>query len=425
MAVLAHARLDDAELARRVAAGDGTAFALLDGRHRSALVRYAGSLVRRSEHDAEDIAQDVLIALHDALRAGEEPDELRPWLYRVTRNRAIDAVRRKRWGDAALDADALLAGDDREDPEAVLRRRESIRRLVEDLADLPVRQREALLARELDGLGAEEVAQRLGVTVAAAQKLAMRARENLVKTRDARDADCGGVRVLLLEAHERGVRPTEHGLRHVKGCDTCRAYQRDIRRLSRRLQALNPSFGLPIAAGVAKLVSSGAGKIALGAGAALVIATTGGVLITSAKEHKAGDPAPFRFGGIRTGVKIPDRVSLVMVRAQMPAGAPKAGEQRSVTLTCPTGMKYHDPARDTEQRADVHWNVSQDAKHGVSTRARIEFVDEVLPRADGGRRRDRVPQARLQRLDGARPAAAEARRACREDVRATLGVPAP
>src|SRR5919107_4697016 len=161
--LLQRSRPDDAELTRRVAAGDGAAFATLDDRHRRALTRYARSLLRRSEHDAEDIVQDVLIRAHDALRAGAGPDELRPWLYRLTRNRVIDEVRRARWGDEALDDEAAALGDEREDPEAVLRRRESIRRLVEDLADLPVRQRTALLARELDDQTPEQVAAQLGV----------------------------------------------------------------------------------------------------------------------------------------------------------------------------------------------------------------------------------------------------------------------
>lgn len=379
--VLPHHRHDDAELARRVAAGDGAAFAALDGRHRAALIRYAGSLVRRSEHDAEDIVQDVLISVHEQLRAGNPPDELRSWLYRLTRNRAINVVRRARWGDESLESETLGSRDDREEPDAVLRRKTALRHLVDDLADLPVRQRNALLAREVDGQSPEQVATQLGVSVAAAQMLATRARENLIKTREARDADCVDMRHVLLEARERGARPTEHALRHVKACDPCRAYQRDIRRLSRQLQALNPSFGLPLLAGLVKLAGGGGGKIALGAGAALVIATTGGVLVTAAKKHDAGDPAPFRFGGIKTGGSIPKGVALVGVRVQMPAGAPPRGERRSVTLTCPRRMKYAGPVDDTEQRADVQWNPAGDPIPGYSSRARIEFSNRALPRA--------------------------------------------
>src|SRR5215213_2258083 len=102
VSVLHRSRHDDADLARRVAAGDGSAFAELDARHRKPLVRYARTLLRRSEHDAEDVVQDVLIRAHGVLVDGDLPRELRPWLYRLVRNRAIDEVRRARWGDEAL-----------------------------------------------------------------------------------------------------------------------------------------------------------------------------------------------------------------------------------------------------------------------------------------------------------------------------------
>jgi len=222
----------DSNLARRVAAGDASAFAELDARHRPALTRYAAGVLR-SQHDAEDVVQDVLIRAHHALRSGQVPDELRPWLYRLTRNRAIDELRRRRWGVVEnLDGDDMLPGDRRQDPVSILVGRERLDRLVEDFAALPARQRQALLARELDGRTPAQVAEQLGVSVMAAQKLVMRARANLVKTRDARDTDCRLIRSALLDAHERGVRPTEHAVRHVGGCDGCRAYQFDIRRLS-------------------------------------------------------------------------------------------------------------------------------------------------------------------------------------------------
>jgi len=105
-----------------------------------------------------------------------------------------------------------------------------VRRLIEDLGGLAVGQRTALVAREIGDQSPERVAAQLGVSVMAAHKLAARARENLVKTRDARDADCLDVRATLLDAHERGVRPSEHVLRHVKACGTCRVQRREISR---------------------------------------------------------------------------------------------------------------------------------------------------------------------------------------------------
>jgi hypothetical protein len=105
--------------------------------------------------------------------------------------------------------------------------------------------------------------------------LATRARDNLLKARAARDADHEEIRAALLDAHERGARPSEHVLRHVRGCAACPAYQHDLRRLSRRPQALNPALGLPLIGAVAKLVGGGGSKAVAAGGAALVRAATG------------------------------------------------------------------------------------------------------------------------------------------------------
>lgn len=386
-ALLPRSRPDDAELVRRVAAGDGAAFAELDDRYRKPLVRYARSLLRRSEHDAEDVVQDVLIRAHAALRDGHGPDELRPWLYRLTRNRAIDEVRRARWGDEALGDEAARLRDEREDPEAVLRRRESIRRLVDDLADLPVRQRTALLARELDDQTPAQVAEQLGVSIPAAQMLATRARQSLLKARAARDADHDDIRAALLDAYERGVRPSEHVLRHLEGCDACRAYQKELRRLAKQLHALTPAAGLPLLAGAAKLLGTGGGKAAAGAAAALVVAATGGVLVLASDVRRSGEPAPFVLKGIKpltgravnTGDTVPRGTAVVTARVRVPAGAPQDGERRSVTLACPDAMKVAG-LQAPEQRFPLSYGLSKGTIIGNSTRARIDFGRAILPR---------------------------------------------
>ena len=389
--VLHRSRTDDSELARRVCAGDVAAFAMLDARYRKPLTRYAGTLLRRSEHDAEDVVQDVLIRAHAALRRGDGPDELRPWMYRLTRNRAIDEVRRKRWGDESLDSEHTSTGDGREDPETVLRRKETLRRLVEDLADLPVRQREALLARELDDQSPEQVAAQLGVSVMAAHKLATRARENLIRTRDARDAGCPDVQAALLDAHERGVRPTEHALRHVKACAACRAHQRDIRRLSRQLHALNPAFALPILAGVAKLVGGGGAKTAAVAAATVAVAATGGVVVLRSDVHRSGDPAPFRLAGIRDasarpvtgGTPIPGRTAIVTALVNIPAGPAKPGTAPTATIACPDQMRYAGMV-EPQRRAPLDWQPTRTTIPGYSAKARFDLTQRDKSRAVKG-----------------------------------------
>jgi len=382
---------EDSELARRVGNGDAEAFASLDARYRSTLIRYASTLLRRSEHDAEDVVQDVLIRAHDTLRRGDRPDELRPWLYRLTRNRAIDEVRRKRWGDESLDADHTLSGDGRQDPDTVLRRKETLRHLVEDLADLPVRQREALLARELDDQSPEQVAAQLGVSVMAAHKLATRARENLIRTRDAREADCPDIRTALLDAHERGVRASEHALRHIKGCDGCRAHRRDIDRLSKQLHALNPTFGLPVLAAIVKLVGGGGAKTAVGVAAAVAVVATGGVVVLRSDVHESGDPAPFRLAGIRdangrpltAGKPIPGRTAIVTALVNIPAGPAKAGTLPTATMACPNPMRVAGMV-EPRRRGPLDWHPTRETIFGYSTKARFDLSQRDTTRAVKG-----------------------------------------
>jgi RNA polymerase sigma factor (sigma-70 family) len=381
------ARPHDAELARRIAQGDEDAFARLDDRYRVPLRRYARRLLRRSEHDADDVVQDVLIRAHAALRAGDEPAQLRPWLYRLARNRAIDEVRRARWGHDAVDDEAALLRDERAEPESVLSRREDLRALVGDLADLPVRQRTALLAREVDGLSPERVAGELGVAVPAAQMLVSRARDNLVKARAARDAAHEDIRAALLDAHERGVRPSEHVRRHLRDCPACRAYAGELKRLTRRLGALAPPAGLATLPLLGKLASGG-GKAAVGAGAALAVAATGGVIVLATNVFSSGDPAPFQIKGVKplvghavtTGQALPSDTALVTADVRLPAGAPPAGERRSVSLSCPSGMRVAG-LQSPEQDLPLSYGLSKSTTIRHSRRATIVFSRNVLPRA--------------------------------------------
>ncbi|HEV7882120.1 MAG TPA: sigma-70 region 4 domain-containing protein, partial [Solirubrobacteraceae bacterium] len=249
-------------------------------------------------------------------------------------------------------------------------------------------QRTALLARELDGQSTEQVAAQLGVSVPAAQMLATRARDNLLKARAARDAGHEEIRAALLDAHERGTRPSEHVLRHVKGCDACRAYQRGLRRLSKQLQALNPMIGLPLIGAVAKVVSGGGSKAVAAGSAALVLAATGGVLVLGHDTVRTGDPAPFTLKGIKplvgrsvsTGNRVPSGTALVTARVRVPAGAPPDGERRSVTLACPAGMRVAG-MQAPEQDFPMSYGLANDTILHFSTRARIDFGRTLLPRS--------------------------------------------
>jgi RNA polymerase sigma factor (sigma-70 family) len=138
-------------------------------RHRPALLAYAGSLAPPSR--AEDVVQDSLLKAYAALRDGAEPEMLRAWLFRIVRNTAIDEQRGLRPHEQ-LDENY----DGVEQPPQAVNRREQLASLVAAIRDLPPTQREAIVKRELEGRGHDEIGRVLALSPGAVRQLIYRAR---------------------------------------------------------------------------------------------------------------------------------------------------------------------------------------------------------------------------------------------------------
>jgi RNA polymerase sigma factor (sigma-70 family) len=84
----------DEDLALAAAGGDGAAFAALLARRYDGLFRLAFRLTG-SQHEAEDLTQDICAALPAKLLAFRGDAQLTTWLYRVVVNAAHDRRRRR------------------------------------------------------------------------------------------------------------------------------------------------------------------------------------------------------------------------------------------------------------------------------------------------------------------------------------------
>lgn len=161
----------DERLVRLVRAGSHPAFTEVVHRYRPALVRYTGRLVGAER--AEDVVQQALASAHAALLSDERPIDLKPWLYRIAHNAALNLLR----GDREI-----LGLDDHEEElvgpsvETQAEQRERFRSILRAMEALPAAQRDALLLRELEGRSHEEIAAALGVSPGAARQHLMRAR---------------------------------------------------------------------------------------------------------------------------------------------------------------------------------------------------------------------------------------------------------
>jgi RNA polymerase sigma factor (sigma-70 family) len=162
----------DRRLVDLVRDGYDAAFEEIVRRYRRPLDRFAAAIVGGR---SEDVTQDAFSKALLALRGSEAEIELRPWLYRIVRNTALNDLR-----DAAPPAEELhegLAGA--HSVAAAVEEREELAELMERVRALPEPQRAALVMRELEGLSHEEIAAALGVSGGAARQAIFRARSAL------------------------------------------------------------------------------------------------------------------------------------------------------------------------------------------------------------------------------------------------------
>lgn len=154
-------------LVLRAQVGDREAYAGLFDRYHGRLLGYVHRLVGSSA-DAEDVVQDVWIAVVRKLPTLEQPSAFRAWLYRIAHNRAISQMRKTHrevpLDDMSEHAEAIpAAGPDDEDVSAFAEHDGAA--MHEALERLSVAHREALTLRFLDGLTYEEIAGVVGCGV--------------------------------------------------------------------------------------------------------------------------------------------------------------------------------------------------------------------------------------------------------------------
>ncbi len=259
----------DPKLVAMVRSGNPGAFETIVDRYQGRLLGFCRQMLGSTE-DAEDVLQEVFVNAYKAMLRDEREINLRPWLYRIARNRCLNHLR-KPTADAQESMDMVPAVEASSTAERV-HNREEFRQLLIDVKKLPETQRSALLLREMDALSYEEIAAAMDTTVPSVKSLLVRARISLAEASQARLLTCGEVRVELSEAAE-GLRKVSAPVRrHVRECDECADFRSQVRSNEKALAALFPVGGLFALKGfiLSKLGLGGAGGSAgtAGAGAA-------------------------------------------------------------------------------------------------------------------------------------------------------------
>jgi RNA polymerase sigma factor (sigma-70 family) len=246
--------------------GQHAAFEVLCARYQSRLLSFCRHMLS-SREDAEDVLQEVFAAAFNAVLADEREINVRPWLYRIARNRSLNHLRRA----SAIGVDSMdvhFADHGMSTGDHAIRR-ESFRELLGDVHELPETQRTALLLREIDALSYEQISQAMETTVPSVKSLLVRARISLAEAAEARKLSCGEVRFELGEVAEGLVKLSAPARRHVRGCDSCRSFKRQLKENNTALAAIMPVGALLMFKKLlfAKLGSAGSAHVGVGAGA--------------------------------------------------------------------------------------------------------------------------------------------------------------
>jgi RNA polymerase sigma factor (sigma-70 family) len=137
--------------------------------------RLTGSVI-----DGEDVVQDSLASAFVALKTLETAPSMRPWLFRIAHNRALDllrsrAIRATEPLEAAGDMPDLQAAD----PLEALVRQEAINAAVSRFVELPIAQRSVVVLKDVLGHSLEDIAALLDTTVNAVKGYLARGRARL------------------------------------------------------------------------------------------------------------------------------------------------------------------------------------------------------------------------------------------------------
>ena len=289
----------DERLIAMIRRGNQGAFEALVSRYQSRLLAFCRHMLG-SKEDAEDVLQEVFAAAYNAINADERPINVRPWLYRIARNRSLNHLRRvQAIGVDSMDIHLAEHGASTADK---VHQREEFRLLIADVQTLAETQRTALLLREIDALSYDQIAEAMETTIPSVKSLLVRARVGLAEAAEARGLSCDDVRLELAEVAEGLTKVSPPVRRHLKSCERCSAFQSQLKANNKALAMV---FPVGIFFLVKKLVlthlgttagAGGAGAAATGGAAGGAAATAGGV---TAGGVAAGSVAA---GGAATGM---------------------------------------------------------------------------------------------------------------------------
>ena len=261
----------DEKLVTLTRRGNQAAYEALVGRYHARILGFTKHMLA-SKEDAEDVTQEAFSAAYSAMMADQREINVKPWLYRIARNRSLNHLRRQSAvGVDDFDHHVAHHGRTTEDE---AHQREDLRQLMSDVRELPESQRTALLLREIDALSYEQIAEAMETTVPSVKSLLVRARGGLAEAAEARLISCEEARQEMTEAAEGLTKVSAPVRRHTRDCERCTGYRAALKQNNKALALLLPIGPILL---IKKLIIAHIGT-SVGAGGAAASTASSGML---------------------------------------------------------------------------------------------------------------------------------------------------
>ena len=190
--------LTDADIVRRVQAGEGALFEILMRRHNQRLYRAARAVIN-DEQDVEDVMQQAYINAFTHLHQFEERSQFSTWLIRIALNEAFARRKQRHATESTGDMESTSSqerGDvmatltsPHADPERQAYAQELHRVLEQAVDTLPETYRTVFMLRDIEGLSTSETGEGLGLGKEAVKTRLHRARAMIRRAVSARIGD--------------------------------------------------------------------------------------------------------------------------------------------------------------------------------------------------------------------------------------------
>ena len=138
---------------------DEAAFSCLINRYSESIRRILYTVLQGSEEDMEDVKQEVLLALYKNLDKFTFKSSFSTYLFRMTRNKAIDFIRKKKRHIMILEKSYIHSElIDKNSPESLYIKKENKRNILKVILELSEKDRSIILLKDVENLSIDEIA---------------------------------------------------------------------------------------------------------------------------------------------------------------------------------------------------------------------------------------------------------------------------